>query len=263
MASPTAEERAIAACEATSRRVALGGSVGPLDADGWVVELWLVGKDPDISPTSPALATFVPGEPGHRRLHYPQEPLLSAHPGLSATVTVDPLPLANHPPFQGAGVIITMGEGYAPIYFEDQSRQALHRMASALADATSARYAALFARCATEDRHQIGSWFRGPGVDGLASIVVGAMGLGLPAPHLPGLVLGASLTDQSRALTALSRRWARTTKSQLSLFAAGEGAMLAERPGAFLTLSFPFGDANRATRLSRMLGGFRGHSPRP
>jgi hypothetical protein len=252
----TTEERARIGCEATSRRVALGGSVGPLDADGWAIELWLIGKEASLSASSPALASFFPSQGSTRRLLFPEETQLAARPELDANVTIEPLPLASYPPFLGAGVIITLGSGYAPAYFDESSRQAFHRLASALFDATSARYAGLFARCATEDRHQIGSWFRGPNPEGLVAIVVGSMGLGLPAPHLRELSLESSASAQGRALTTLTRRWARTTKRDLGLFTAEEGVMLAERKGSFLTMSFPFGDANRATRVSTLLCGW-------
>ena len=66
----SAEERArdYQACLQTVARIQHGGSVTPLDIDGWVVELSLISDKPDLNPGSAALLKYSENRPHYIEL---------------------------------------------------------------------------------------------------------------------------------------------------------------------------------------------------
>jgi hypothetical protein len=256
--------RASRVCEATRARVMRGAAIGPSDTEGWVVELWaLRGKEKPSPATDPALAEFLTGEtPSARgRITWQGAPTLVALEGEDTTVTVTEanVPEASTPLYRGARVVFT-GHFVGP-YFEDAPRRDYVRLVRSLTDALGADYAALYARCADGDAHQLGSWFRGPTPGGSVTALLYFMGAFGQHPDLRKSLLtppGAARPDLGYAFQSVSNAAFALKKARVMTMLASEAGMIAGLDGHVSTITFPFRDSNRATRaghsIARELG---------
>jgi hypothetical protein len=253
-------------CQRVQGRIATGGNVSLLDVDGWVVELMLLSTDPAFGPTSQKLDAFLAkgDDVGTvRRLIWSEDEELRMLDGADSFVIVSPEPLIDVVAGTKAGVRITWSGKYVGKYFEDASRTRMQRLAAAMYEATGANYAALYARCALGTIHQVGSWFRGQDLASATLSLVAAMGMYAEVAHVEGLDPRTTREiDQRRAWDNLAERVRRLERQRLTLTLAEDGAMIASRPGNWVTLSFPFQDANRATRASLRVARVVGVAPR-
>jgi len=240
-ASPGSER-----CLEVSQRVSLGGSVSPLDADGWAVELWLFAEHADLASQAENSGEFSSSGSGHRRLTAER---LAVTQGLDDSVRLTPI-LAS--PIGSNAISFRFGAGYTRHYFAPDSQPEFHRLAGRLARATDASAGALFARCSGTELPQLGSWFFARNTGTLVGTLVATMLL-YPSP-LGSAELAGKAPDQRRAkLRALTRAWRPRDHTLLARASASVSATVTRAPGGTVTLTFPFSDGNRATRLAQTI----------
>lgn len=244
------ELRARRVCEATRSRVMRGGTVSPVDAEGWSVELSLlrVARQPSLfAAVSP---TLVRQETGALRLY-------GAPDSEEEWWTITTLDDQRHEHFWQS--TLTFDASAARRYFDAQERLQLFRAAQRLARAVNASHGAIYARCQDSTSLHIGSWFWGRNaVSALASLIAFTTGYsGSP-------LLDSQLTHDSSQrrrplpdlLLAIEQRTASLNRKELSLWLADEqAALVGQSP---LHIVFPFQDSNRAARaglrIARQLG---------
>lgn len=239
-------------CALTRERVLRGTTVGPMDVEGWVVELVLLrAADADLT-FDPALAAFIERRPGQLsgRFVWASAPLLAEREGPGTTVEI-----ADAREGEALrGVRLTFSGRYVISYFTETQRSEYVRAAAALSDRLDARYGALFARCARSTTHELGAWFRGPGPAGAAaSLVHFIAGQAAPAQLLP------EQGGASAGLPELTARALPLDRARVARTIGAHGGMIAGKGGdSATTLTFPFKDGNRAGRasfdLARALG---------
>ncbi len=238
-------------CQLTRTRIAMGGNVTPLDVDGWVVEFLFITQGQTLTPTAPRVQRYFPGittsQPAP--LIWPAAEELSRLADPHSPFSVAAERTAGLVPFQGTGIRLTASGSYIAAYFDETRRPEMQRLAAALCDGLAADWGALYARCAHDDIRQVGSWFRGKDVAGALTSLVAAM---RPATG-PTDPLGPGSGATSGQLMDVQSRFARADRRSVGLLLGREGGMLAERRDGASTLSFPFRDANRATRASQLV----------
>jgi hypothetical protein len=253
-------------CQRVQARIATGGSVSLLDVDGWVVELMLLSADPAFGATSPKLDAFLakPDDDGSgRRMVWSEDEELRVPTQRHSFVVVSEEPLVDVVAGTKAGVRITWSGAYVGKYFDEAGRLHMQRLAAAMYEATGANYGALYARCIVGFSHQVGSWFRGQDLPAAALSMIAAMGLYAEVAHVDGAdPRTANPIEQRRAWDNLVDRAKRLDRQRLTLALSEDGGMVASRPGSWVTLSFPFLDANRATRASLRIARSLGVAPR-
>ena len=262
-AGPRGEKSLLARCDEVRTRVSTGGTVTPLDVDGWVVEMTLLSSSGDLSSKIPALDGFLAKSPSGSGLavSWHEEPALLAAAGSPETeVQVDKSPLAGVVPETHSGIRVTLFGQYVHQYFAEAGRLSLVRLSSALYDATGANYGAIYARCAEGQTHHMGAWFRGADWSKVSLALVAAMGLYADLPHLANV--REEPLAQRRALSQFLDQAKRFDRSRLTMLLAEDGGMLASRPGQWAAFTFPFPDGNRATRTSLRLTRAVGLGPR-
>jgi hypothetical protein len=253
-------------CQRVQGRIATGGNVSSLDVDGWVVELMLLSTDPTFGPTSDKLDPFLAKSEDAgtiRRLIWTEDDELRTLDGADSFVIVSSEPLIDVVAGTKTGVRIAWTGKYVGKYFDQTSRARMQRLAAAIYEATGAMYGALYARCAVGAIHQVGSWFRGQDLATATLSLVAAMGMYAEVAHVEGLdPRTTGPIDQRRAWDGLVERVRKLDRQRVTLTLAEEGGMIASRPGSWVTLSFPFQDANRATRTSLRIARAVGVAPR-
>lgn len=252
-------------CSKVQSRISTGGSVSPLDVDGWLVELALMSSDPALNPTSPRLETFLAknGNASHaRRVIWNEDPELSAWGDSSSFAVVTEEPLVDVVAGTKGGVRIAWSGRYVEKYFDEAGRVRMQRLAAAMYEATDAQYGALYARCAGGAIHQIGSWFRGKDSSKAVLSLIGAMGLHARVVHLDGAdPRVASPIEQRRRWDTLTDRAKRIDKQRLTMALINDEGLVASRTGSWVTVTFPYQDANRATRASLRIARSLGVAP--
>jgi hypothetical protein len=242
-------------CKTVRTRVATGGSVSPLDADGWVVELSLLSSSAEPFAELTALKTYFRpvAEGSGYRVAWNEEPTLSQLGGTSTLVQLIKEPLVSVLPQTRSGVRIVFTGQYVPLYFDSASRQSFLRLASALYEGTFSNYGALYAHCAAERTHHLGSWFRGSDWGKVSTSLVASMGLYAEVPHLIGVGFTEDPLEQRRAITKFFDLAKKFDRERVKMLLSDDGGMIAASPGKWATYSFPFTDGNRATRTSARL----------
>jgi len=250
-------ERAARVCDATRSRVMRGASVGPSDVEGWVVEYWAL-RDPakPVLTTDPALQTFIAPVPGdaHHRVAWATAPTLSSLEGPDTTVTPidDDVPASGPATWRGLRLVLT--GRYVTPYFDETLRQEYQHLARALTDALGAEYAGLYARCAAGDSHLLGSWFRGPTPGGAVASLLFFMGTFGPHPDVRQSLLapeGASFVDRGLAFRNVASAASPLKKARIMTLLGAENGAISGKDDQLSTVTFPFRDANRASRASR------------
>lgn len=229
---------ASAACEHTRTRIAQGGSIGPADTEGWVVELVLFRRGAAVDLTNaPELDKFIArraGSPTGTVSWAPAKELMGAQ-RFDAEVTLSALsPLGAA---KDSGLDLVFSGPYVTPYFTETQRGDYFRLADALADDLKATEGALFARCAHAEAHQIGAWFLGSTPGAALGSLVYFMGSYAPAQRdhaFDSINEAAAKADRNATATLIGR--------ELGMISGGK-----DRPAR---ITFPFRDANRATRAS-------------
>src|SRR5688572_6238055 len=251
--------RASLVCAATRARVVRGATVSVADTEGWVVEYmgFRLGAEARATPlhTAPALAAFfeAPAAPAGSRYIWPGEPELATTPTSEDRVLVREEILSGATPPEHSGVRITFGGALVDAYFRPTTRAAYFHLATALTDALGASEAALYARCADGSSHHLGSWFRGRDHNEAVTALIYSLGTFADPPHLGAAFLRplGSDVDRAYAFATISRVASAIDRPLLANLVGREGGMVMGRPGEVVTLTFPFDDGNRASRLSR------------
>lgn len=253
---PDAERRAHAAqvCNATRARLSHGGTVGPADTEGWVVELALVrpANEPAWPPLTPFLALGEGAASGH--INWTDAPELSRLEGHDTRVEVrDELLPVTSPQFRQR--TLTFFGGYVLPYFREREQIQLVRLAHALAEKHDVGVAALYARCADGQEHHMGAWFVGSSPGAAAASVLFFMGAYAQPPQLPQEVLSSRGDRALEPEFALSNLLATTRRLKKPDLAAWIGAQDGTVAGSssFTTIAFPFVASDRALVSSRGL----------
>jgi hypothetical protein len=253
---PDAERRAHAAqvCNATRARLAHGGTVGPADTEGWVVELALL--KPASEPEWPSLTPFLALAEGASsgRISWSGGPELSKLEGYDTRVDVHDSALPQEAP-QYRERILTFTGAYVLPYFREREQIQLIRLAHALADSHGANLAGLYARCADGSEHHMGSWFVGTSPGAAAAAVLLFMGAYTQPPLLPRDVLSSRGDRELELEYALSNVLATTQrlKKQDLVSAVGPQDGTVAGTNSFITIAFPFVESDRALVTSQSL----------
>lgn len=136
-ASPVS--RSELACEATRRKVFSGATVTALDAEGWIVEVWL----------------------GQERGEQAAPPLPAGSRGVV---------------FDASTQVVELGAEASRGLFDPSKRGNIVAVADALATSSGARWAALLARCAHLPHRDVGAWFWGRDSEALAVAMLFGLG---------------------------------------------------------------------------------------
>ncbi len=250
-------ERAARVCNETRARVMRGASVGPADVEGWVVELSILrGGDTPPLEFDPGLAPFVHRGPGQESgsFAWAGAPALAAKSGPMTHVTVEDasLPPLGKPRFRGVQLVF-VGRYVTP-YFTRSERELYLKTAGSLAERLDASYAALYAHCAGDSTHHIGSWFQGPGPGGAAAALVYFMGTYAPGSQVRQNVLSPNgKLDRAGALQRIAKATKQLDKRRVAMLLGDSGGSVAGRPDGPVTITFPFSEANRAERGSQTI----------
>ncbi len=244
--------RARAACELTRARVARGANIGPADVEGWAVELVLLRRTGEDLVTAPALSRFLTMKPGSsaRTVTWPVAKSLTKVKRFDAEVAVEPLTGLGVSPVRGAK--LTFFGPYVTPYFTEAQRVDYLMLADALAEAVQATDGALYARCIDSDEHHIGSWFLGATPGAAVSSVVYFMAGFSPRAELEPEVKGAGDAPlrAGRTFDLINAAAEHMDRSAAATLIGGELGMISGRANQPVRLTFPFRDANRATRAS-------------
>ena len=242
-----------AACAQTRARVAQGANIGPADDEGWVVELALLrrGAAVDLS-AAPGLAKFITRSSGTLTgtVSWANAGHLSAARRFDAEVSmVVRAPLGQN---QISGLDLVFSGPYVMPYFTEDQRGEYFRLADALAEELHATDGALFAHCASSDSHQIGSWFLGPTPGGAVASLIYFMASYSELPLLKPNVLGPSSgpPEHGHAFDVISGAASGLDRSAAATLIGRELGLISGRPDHGTRITFPFRDANRATRAS-------------
>lgn len=244
-------ERGERVCNATRARLARGGTVGPTDTEGWVVELALVRAPPDAPWPSIAPFVAIPSTPDEGRVVWSGSPELAKMEALGTRVALRDQAFPEVVPQFQQRRLTFYGE-YVAVYFRERDRIKLVRLAHAVAEKHSATLGALYARCAEGTAHHMGSWFLGSSPGAAATSLLYFMGAHAEPPQLPRKLLSAvedDAVDPAFALESLLDSSRRLKKEEVASLIGGQDGMVAG-PAHFTTLSFPFVDSDRALRAS-------------
>lgn len=249
-------ERAERVCAATRARVLRGGSVGPTDAEGWVVEVSLITGAAGASPRWGRLDGFVERGSDARkgRLSWTGSKL-SELGGIMTAAEVRELQWPEGTP-SFLQLTITLSGEYVQPYFVERDRIELVRFAHALAKAQDARLGALYARCAGSHTHQLGAWFAGPSAGDASTALLYFMGAHSHPVQLERRVLSRAADDSvdpAFTLGALLDAADPIDRRQLASLIGGQDGMVAEAEG-ITSIRFPFVKASSATRASLTVG---------
>jgi serine/threonine-protein kinase len=257
-ADPDRERALLAgtACEQSLARVARGANIGPADVEGWVVELVLLRRAGGAAlMTSPALDPFLAKKPNAehsstRVVSWSGARSLLAAQRFDAEVNVRPLlDLGSQ---RLSGVSLEFSGPYVVPYFSDDQRADYFMLADAMSEALQITDGALFAHCAGNGGHHIGTWFLGATPGAAVASLVYFMAFFSEAPLLRSDLLGSgnAMAQGARAFDTITAAAADLDRSGAAALIGAELGMISGRPKQPTRLTFPFRDANRATRAS-------------
>jgi hypothetical protein len=245
---------AAAVCSATRARVALGGTVSAADVEGWVVELALVA--PAADQAWRGLDSFLMFRDGTHegRIVWPGTPELARLEGSDTRVQVEDSSWPETAA-QFRERRLTFSGNYVVPYFREHEQIQLVRLAHALAEQQAPSLGALYARCASDTEHHIGSWFWGTSPGGAAASLLFFMGSTASPAQLPREMLSSRQDrdlEPAFALSNLLSLTGRLKKPDLVALLGLQSGTVAGA-GAATTLAFPFVESDRALLASHAL----------
>ncbi|MBI4703389.1 MAG: serine/threonine protein kinase [Deltaproteobacteria bacterium] len=229
------------ACETARRRIWQGGDATAIGAEGWEVELWLAKRGS-----------------GLRRDE--QLGVLASSGRVPAALAPELARLAGGgvafaPPYgigaQGLGAetaIVRFTGEYVVAYLQPQARSAFEGLASRIAASATADLAALYARCAHLEQHDLGAWYWGHDLGGACAALIFAAGLFSLPPALDPAALGA---DAGR-LDALATAMGSVPSGALAAALGAHGGRV-QQEAAGVSLRFSPAGGTDATRASRAI----------
>jgi hypothetical protein len=226
------------------------------DSEGWVVQYRaLRPRRATAVLDEPSIAEFfsVGAGAGETRLIWRGEPeLQSDAPEAAVTLEADELLRDKGPPLEE--FVVTFSEPLSDAYFRERSRPQFFHLAAALTRGLAFDQAALYGRCAQGSTHHLGAWFAGTDHHLATSALMYSMGTFASPPHLSPAYyqrLGEHGMDHGYAYESISRVTGLIDRKLLAGLVGRQGGMVMGRPGELTTITFPFDDGNRASRLSR------------
>jgi hypothetical protein len=223
--------------------------------EGWVVELVLLrraGGAPLVS--SPALDQFLTKRPDTaaptRVVSWSGARSLLAAKRFDAEVSVRPVSDLGSEHL--AGVSLEFSGPYVMPYFSEAERADYFMLADALSETLQVTDGALFAHCAGPGGHHIGTWFLGATPGAAVASLVYFMAFFSETPVLKSDLLGVgnAPAQRGRAFDSITTAAASLDRSAAAALIGAELGMISGRPKQPTRLTFPFRDANRATRAS-------------
>jgi len=239
-------------CLRTVTRIQHGGTVTPLDIDGWVVELSLVSTQNDLLPTAALLNDYfqLRSDSIERTHHAANTPRLNQTDAQQAAVLISKEPLATVNPNAASGILITWRGQYVTPYFHESDRMEYLKVADSLFNALHASHGALYARCIQGGARYLGSWFRGPNVGAAVWMLVTEMGVVSGSVRVPGLGASYGLENCQAPLKYLAETVGPISRRKAAYLLSSSGGFVSERIGQSATVEFPFSPANRASLAS-------------
>lgn len=231
-------------CEAARKRVYSGASMGALDTEGWVVELWLATRQP---PGSEALVDLV----SEGRLSPKADVDLANLSNARAEVSpgFSPDEEARFPGWRA--VMLRFSGRYVDAFIDAGTRPRFLALAERAADVTRAELGALYGRCAHMTTRELGAWYRGADAPAAAAALVYAAGFFAEQP-----AVSRSALDKLGApspIDALRVAGAKLDTESLGKLIGAEGGSITPGAGGAITVTFPAGGPIRATRASRIV----------
>lgn len=243
-------------CEAAVSRAMRGATLGPADAEGWVVEVTLVrAAGTPLSADASVTPFFTFAEPLRGHLHWPS---LQAQSGTAPDVHLREAAMAV-PSSPRVVTTLTFDNPHAASYFDAATRIEWVRLAHQLAKSVQAERAALYARCEHQSSHHVGAWFYGQTAGDMAGIMIWSMLGSSRVPLLKPQLLPHSFEHPDSiglVFNAINERASARNlhKRELSLLLAADGGSLEGKDEGPLGVLFPVRDSNRAARSAMRLG---------
>jgi serine/threonine-protein kinase len=198
--TPDNRERESRLCEAARTTLLNSQKLPQIDAQVWLVELWLATSKPgDDLGSSKAFTDLV--DVAKRKLTAAADPDLAALPVADVEIVRDEP--RGAPPYRA--IVLRFTGGYVSKFFDKEGREQMIGVARKLADGTGAELGAFYARCPHLPYHDIGAWFRGATPAHASAALVYSMGFfsERATNHDPNVP--PSSADLPPLLTALSK----------------------------------------------------------
>lgn len=237
-------------CETTRSRVMRGATAGVADHEGWLVELSLVTAASDVLP--PTGEFFSPLPSDHLAVSWNGSPELGK-------ITDGHVELVERRSNSKRETKFVLHGGYVRSYFAESERAEWQRLATSLAKHVGAQFGGLYARCAHQTSHHIGSWYVGQNDGAAAAALVYYDAAFSAAPVLAsgfGPQHGESAqhgetppTTALASLSAIVERAEGVSREQLAVWLSKDDGQVSHLDGRTM-LQFPYRDSNRAARSS-------------
>jgi hypothetical protein len=150
---------------------------------------------------------------------------------------------------------LTFFGSYVVPYFREREQIQLVRLAHALAEQQAPNLGALYARCASDAEHHIGSWFWGRTPGAAATSLLFFMGATATPAQLERALLSSRSDGELEPAFALINLLGVTNRLKkpelIALLGPQDGTVAGA--GAATTLAFPFVESDRALLASRAL----------
>ncbi len=255
--------RARRVCAEARSRVARGGTAGPGDGEGWLVELVLVRPSSEVPLMhDPGLGAFLerPEPDAPTRIVWAGAPALSELEPAAGRVVLTGVTLPARATPRWQAITFTFSGRAAELYFHPALRGDYFALADAASERLGVAFAGLFARCDGSAERDVGSWFRGPSSAGAAAGLLYFMGTTGVAPQIAPEHLGRDdgSLDPSRVLDDLPPLGRDLDRERLRSLLAPSGGMVSGQPSGPITITFPFERSDRASLASAHLARYFG-----
>lgn len=250
---PSSDQRALRVCESTRSRVLRGATLGPMDVEGWVVEIALMraGSLGSWSELEPFLR--LEKETEKSRVVWKDAPELSQIEGYATGLSVSQTRVSADA-LNLQQLVVTLHGGYVKAYFSERQRIFVVRLAHGLAKAFSASHGAVYGRCQHGESHHLGSWFVGDSPSAAAVSLLYFMGARAQPAFLPSSLLspnGHEGLAPAFAIQSLGSAANKVGRNDIAKWIGSQDGTVAGRSKGFTSIQFPYVDSNRALRASR------------
>ncbi len=254
-ADPSGEDRPRLACEQSRARVLRGGTLGPLDVDGWVVQISLLRPGSTIPlMRDPGLDAFFDRTPEGSRLVWTGTPELAELDSPTTGVEVEELRYPAQGVAEWRELLVSFRGRFVDRYFREAERAQFFTLADGLTVRLGGTYSAVYARCAHRlDDAMVGTWIRGPDVPAVAAALVYYMDVRSAASHVDPQRLKSVPAESPGAILQIETTAEDLDRRGLAAILADTGGMIAGAPEGPITVMFPFRDFSRSSRASHKL----------
>lgn len=238
-------EREQRLCEATRSRVMRGGTAGPADAAGWLVELTLLDELTADAGPAPSLDPFFVGVS-------PQMKAVAPGSDVLGDATNGRVELHERVDQRLRERRFVLHGDYVRAYFDESGRRAWVALANSLFEHTGATYGALVARCSHQSSHHVGSWFAGGSASAAVAALLHFAGVFSETPVFAKPYLPASRTARPELslLGLFEKKTQDLDRTQLAMWLSRDQGTVSGREGQSIVIRFPYRDSNRASRAS-------------